>query len=99
MQKRFIDYAADMGWRYCLIDALWDKQIGYDKIKELVDYARGKDVKILLWYNSAGDWNTTPQTPRNLMLTHESRVKEFDGSRRWASPDSRSISSAATASR
>jgi hypothetical protein len=78
VQKRFIDYAAEMGWRYCLIDALWDKQIGYEKVKELTDYARGKGVGILLWYNSAGDWNSAPQTPRNLMLTHESRVREFD---------------------
>jgi alpha-glucosidase len=78
VQQRFIDYAAEMGWRYCLVDALWDKQIGYEKLAELVDYARGKNVKILVWYNSAGDWNTTPQTPRNKMLTHESRVAEFD---------------------
>jgi hypothetical protein len=78
VQKQFIDYAADMGWRYCLIDALWDTQIGYDKVKELVDYARGRKVSILLWYNSAGSWNSTPQTPRDRMLTHESRVKEFD---------------------
>jgi hypothetical protein len=77
VQKRFIDYAAAMGWRYCLIDALWDTQIGYDKVRELVDYARGRGVGILLWYNSAGDWNTTPQTPRNLLLTHESRLQEF----------------------
>ena len=78
VQKRFIDYAAEMGWRYCLVDALWDKQIGYEKLAELVDYARGKKVKILVWYNSAGDWNTTPQTPRDRMLTHESRIAEFD---------------------
>jgi hypothetical protein len=77
VQKRFIDYAAGMGWHYTLIDAGWDKQIGYDKVRALVDYARGKGVQILLWYNSAGDWNETPQTPRDLMLTHESRVKEF----------------------
>jgi hypothetical protein len=77
-QKQFIDYAAEMGWRYTLIDAGWDKLIGYDKLKELVDYARSKNVKILVWYNSAGDWNTTPQTPRNRMLTHDSRVQEFD---------------------
>jgi alpha-glucosidase len=77
-QKQFIDYAAEMGWRYTLIDGFWDTQIGYDKLKELVDYARSKNVKILVWYNSAGDWNTTPQTPRNRMLTHESRVQEFD---------------------
>jgi alpha-glucosidase len=77
VQKRFIDYAAEMGWRYCLIDALWDKQIGYDRMQELVDYARRKHVAILLWYNSAGDWCAAPQTPRDKMLTHESRIAEF----------------------
>jgi alpha-glucosidase len=77
-QKRFIDYAGDMGWRYCLIDGLWDKQIGWDKTADLVKYARGKNVSILLWYNSAGDWCSAPQTPRGKMLTHESRLAEFD---------------------
>ncbi|HEX9106941.1 MAG TPA: glycoside hydrolase family 97 catalytic domain-containing protein, partial [Longimicrobiales bacterium] len=77
-QKQFIDYAADMGWRYCLVDALWDYQIGYPAMKELVDYARTKGVRILVWYNSAGDWNTTPQTPRDRMVTHERRIMEFD---------------------
>jgi len=76
--KRFIDYAAEMGWKYTLIDALWDKQIGYDKVKELIEYARTKHVAILLWYNSAGNWNSAPQTPRNLLLTRESRKREFD---------------------
>jgi alpha-glucosidase len=76
-QVKYIDFAASMKWEYCLIDALWDTQIGYDKIKDLVDYAKPKNVKILLWYNSAGDWNTTPQTPREKMLTTESRNAEF----------------------
>ncbi|MCP9494856.1 MAG: glycoside hydrolase family 97 protein [Pyrinomonadaceae bacterium MAG19_C2-C3] len=78
VQKRFIDYAAAMHWQYCMIDGLWDTQIGYEKVKELIDYANGKNVKILLWYNSAGDWNSSPQTLRNRMLTHESRVREFE---------------------
>jgi alpha-glucosidase len=77
VQKRFIDYAAEMGWRYCLIDALWDTQIGYEKVKELIDYAQAKNVKVLLWYNSGGDWNAAPQTPRDRMLTRESRAEEF----------------------
>lgn len=76
-QKRFIDYAAQMGWRYTLVDALWDTQIGDAKMKELVDYARGKGVSLLAWYNSAGDWNTAPQTPRGLLLTRDSRKREF----------------------
>lgn len=77
VQKKFIDYAAEMHWDYTLIDSMWDAQIGYEKIKELIDYAATKNVGILLWYNSNGDWNDAPQTPRHLMLTHESRVKEF----------------------
>jgi alpha-glucosidase len=78
VQKQFIDYAADMGWEYCLIDALWDTQIGYEKFKELCDYAAMKKVGVLVWYNSAGSWNTTPQSPRDKMVAHESRIAEFD---------------------
>lgn len=77
VQKKFIDYAAKMGWEYCLIDANWDTTIGYDKVKELADYASLKKVGIILWYNSAGSWNTVPYHPRNLLLTKESREKEF----------------------
>jgi hypothetical protein len=77
VQKEFIDYAAEMGWGYCLIDALWDKQIGYEKVAELCAYGASKKVGVWVWYNSAGDWNTTPQTPRDKLLTHEKRVEEF----------------------
>jgi hypothetical protein len=77
VQKKFIDYASDMGWEYCLVDGYWDTKIGYEKIKQLCDYAKTKNVGILLWYNSAGPWNETPITPRDLMLTHESRLSEF----------------------
>lgn len=78
VQKRFIDYAASMHWRYTLVDSMWDTQIGYDKVRELADYARSRRVELLLWYNSAGDWNETPLTPRDRMLTHESRIREFE---------------------
>ena len=77
VQKKFIDHAADMNWQYCLIDAEWDKKIGYDSIKLLADYAKQKNVGILLWYNSAGSWNTVKMTPKDKLLTHESRVNEF----------------------
>ena len=77
-QKQFVDYAAAMGWRYTLVDALWDTQIGDERIRELIEYASTRNVRILLWYNSAGAWNTTPQTPRDRMLTRASRVAEFE---------------------
>lgn len=77
VQKKFIDYAADMKWDYTLIDADWDKKIGYEKAKELIDYAATKNIGIILWYNSSGNWNTTPYSPKSMLLTHEQRAAEF----------------------
>lgn len=76
-QKRYVDFAADMQWKYCLIDANWDRNIGYERIGELAAYARSKKVGLLLWYNSAGNWNTVKMTPRDKLLTRESRREEF----------------------
>jgi alpha-glucosidase len=76
-QKKYIDFAADMKWKYCLIDVNWDTKIGYEKMTELSKYAQSKNVNLLLWYNSAGDWNTVGYTPKNQLLTKESRRAEF----------------------
>jgi len=76
-QIKYIDFAADMHWQYCLVDADWDRKIGYEKAAELVKYAAKKNVGILLWYNSAGDWNTVKYTPKNKLLTTELRQQEF----------------------
>lgn len=77
VQKRYIDFAADMKWQYCLIDANWDKTIGYDSVKLLAGYGKRKGVGVLLWYNSAGSWNTVKMTPKDKLLTHDDRNKEF----------------------
>lgn len=76
-QKKYIDYAVDMRWKYCLVDADWDTKIGYDSIKILSDYAAKKNIGLLLWYNSAGDWNTVKYHPKDVLLTKEGREKEF----------------------
>lgn len=76
-QKRFVDYAADMGWEYTLVDVNWDTTIGYERIAELADYAAKKGVGLILWYNSSGNWNTTTYHPKGKLLTHEGRVEEF----------------------
>ncbi|TFW34648.1 glycoside hydrolase family 97 protein [Massilia horti] len=77
VQKKFVDYAADMKWNYTLVDADWDRKIGYDKLAELTAYAASKGVGILAWYNSSGDWNQTTMSPKSRLLTHEMRVQEF----------------------
>ena len=75
--KDFIGYASEMNWPYCLIDADWDTKIGDAKMKELATYAATKNVKVLVWYNSSGDWNSTPYHPKSKLLTIEDREKEF----------------------
>lgn len=77
VQKKYVDFASDMNWQYCLLDATWDKLMGYDSVKILADYAKTKNVGLILWYNSAGSWNTVTYTPKSKLLTHESRVAEF----------------------
>lgn len=76
-QKRFVDYAAEMGWDYTLVDADWDRKIGFERMRELVAYAAAKKIGILVWYNSSGAWNKTPYTPKGALLTREARVREF----------------------
>ncbi len=72
-QRRYIDFAADMGYQTVLIDALWDVQIGYDKMEQLAQYGKSKGVGIFLWYNSNGTWNDAPQSPLGKM--NDSRIR------------------------
>ena len=76
-QKQFIDLAATMGYEYVLVDALWDTQIGRDKIAELSRYAQSKNVSLMLWYNSNGVANDAPQGPRGIMDNIVARKKEM----------------------
>ena len=66
-----------MGWRSVLVDALWDKQIGYEKMEELARYGRSKGVGLFLWYNSNGAWNDAPQSPKDKMDKSGARRKEM----------------------
>jgi hypothetical protein len=77
VQRKFIDMAAKLNFEYALIDADWDRQIGREKIEDLANYAKEKGVRLLLWYNSNGQWNDAPYTPQDCMDTPEAREKEM----------------------
>ena len=77
-QLRYIDFSAAMGYQSVLVDALWDKQIGRDKIEELAKYGKDKGVALYLWYNSNGYWNDAPQTPRGIIdLYYKNKPRIF----------------------
>jgi len=77
VQKQYIDFSNAMGYETILVDALWDTQIGKDKIAELAKYGESKGVGLYLWYNSNGYWNDAPQGPRGIMDNTIIRRKEM----------------------
>lgn len=66
-QKRYIDFAAELGFQNVLIDNWWNTNIGVEKMEELIKYAHSKNVHPVLWFSSSGHWNDIEQGPTNLM--------------------------------
>lgn len=77
-QVKYIDLAEKLGYEYVLVDAWWDKNIGYDRMKQLADYAKSKNIGLFLWYNSGGYWNDIEQTPTGRMDNPIARKKEME---------------------
>jgi len=71
----YIDLAAKMSWPYVLIDWEWDVMSNGGNLNDALRYAKGKNIKPLLWYNSGTDW--LAPTPVDRLLTPEKREKEF----------------------
>ncbi|MBD1428107.1 glycoside hydrolase family 97 protein [Sphingobacterium litopenaei] len=76
-QVKYIDLASALNYPYILIDALWDTNIGRDRMEKLIQYANSKNVDVFLWYNSNGTFNDAPQGPRNRMHTAIARKQEM----------------------
>lgn len=66
-QTAYIDLANTLGYQYILIDAGWDEQIGYERMEDLVKYAKSKNVDVFLWFSSSGYWNDIVQSPIHKM--------------------------------
>lgn len=78
---RYVDLAADMGWPYVLFDWEWDEMSNGGNLEDAVNYAKSKGIKSWIWLNSGGDHNRVSATPRDRLITHQSRVETF----RWLS--------------
>ena len=81
-QQWFIDRAAELKCQYYLVDEGWenpkfgwiaDGHTAWDRMKELVDYAAAKGVKIWIWK----PWRTKPEWFWQGLETPEKRAKVF----------------------
>jgi alpha-glucosidase len=73
----FVDFTAEMGWEYFLVDANWN-HMNNGTMEDLAVYAEQKNVDLLLWYNSGGKHNVVTEEPRDLMWDKDARRAEFE---------------------
>jgi hypothetical protein len=78
----FIDFGAEMGWEYSLIDANWNL-MDPAALQRVLAHAREKKVGILMWYNSGGPHNEVTEQPRDLMFERDVRRREMARLREW----------------
>jgi len=81
-QIKYVDFSADMGWEYMLIDAGWPEMKG-GTVEEVVKYANSKGVGVWLWYHSGAGVPRDSITYRNVMSDPEGRRKEFEKLEKW----------------
>lgn len=74
--RSFIDFAAEIGWEYSLIDANWNL-MPEGTVESLVAYGAERNVGIFLWYNSGGPHNGVTEQPRDRMHLRERRREEM----------------------
>ena len=58
LQKKYIDLAQEMDWKWVLIDGGWQSGKTDSQIKELTQYAHDKDIKVAAWGDAFNDFGT-----------------------------------------
>lgn len=77
MLLKYVDFAAEMGWGYTLVDAEWDVMRG-GNIEDVCRYAISKGVDPIIWYNSSTAWTGAyAPTPQWRLNDPESCDREF----------------------
>jgi alpha-glucosidase len=74
-EKEFIDYAAELGFRYSMIDeGAMDWDNAWEQLKRLADYGDTKRVRLILWNHS--NQISDPADDYFLMRTWLDKVKQ-----------------------
>jgi len=73
VQKGYVDLAAEMGWEYILVDALWPRMGNGGTIEDLIAYARRRGIGVALWYHQA----RAPMTSRQTREAEFRRIREM----------------------
>lgn len=75
--KRYIDFAADLGLPYVMIDAEWDEMGNGKTVEDAIGYARSRGIRPMIWYNSSVGWIDGAPGPKFRLNDPEKREREF----------------------
>jgi len=81
-QIKYVDFTAQMGWEYMLIDAGWP-EMKEGTVEDVIKYANEKGVGVWLWYHSGAGAPIETVTVRNVMSNDEERNNEFAKLQKW----------------
>ena len=77
-QLKYVDFAAEMGWEYTLIDAGWQRMTNGGTMEDVVAYANKKGVGVWLWYHSGAGYENDSAPERRLMSDPDLRRAEME---------------------
>lgn len=77
-QLKYVDFAAEMGWEYTLIDAGWQRMTNGGTMEDVVAYANKKGVGVWLWYHSGAGTENDSAPERRLMSDPKLRRSEME---------------------
>ena len=77
-QLKYVDFAAEMGWEYTLIDAGWQRMKNGGAMEDVVAYAKKKGVGVWLWYHSGAGYENDSAPERRLMSDSALRRTEME---------------------
>lgn len=75
-QIQYIDFTAEMGWEYMLIDAGW-YNMKEGSVENIVKYGKKKNVDVWLWYHSGAGRSADTVNVMNLMSVPDIRRQEM----------------------
>ena len=80
--KEYVDFTAEMGWEYTLLDSGWPWMQG-GNAEDLIKYATSKGVGIFLWYHCGMGREKDTISMANLFAFPEARKIELQKIKSW----------------
>ena len=56
LQREYVDLAAEMGWKYTILDGGWNANFNANTFKSFMEYATSKGIKVIVWCNALNDF-------------------------------------------